>query len=205
MARFVTGSVASAFGQGLFGGLSSKTTEYLKSELNQIAAGGSFREKLYERSVALFEGISSSSANQAAHAVLMQAESAMGLDIIEPLLTIEEIQGAKPIMQNMIMCHPTIYQAYADGKIEAFADTWVDTQPGLFGEERAEWQHINHGVWREHETMSYVASYYTDHNDSDNAKLNIRQLAAIFDSQQATINHIEAGEEDPTSQYGATL
>lgn len=205
MARFVSGSATAAFGHGLFGSLSTNTMQYLQNQINQFGMGASgLRKSVYERSKALFSTISSSTAMQAAEAVLMQAEAMMGQDTIEYLGTIEQMQCAQPVMQNFIMHHPLIYQQWVDGKIEGYADTYVDPEPGRVGHDRAGYRELMHGVLQEHDTMAWKASYYTDVHPSK-SRLTMRQVAAILDTQDAVLAAIEAGEEDPTSQYGASL
>lgn len=205
MARFVSGSASSAFGQGLFGQLSSSTISFLQNEIAQLGMGGDFRKELFERSQKLFQNISSSAAFQMADAVLMQAESCMGQDIIERLRTVEQMQTAASQMQYWIMENPYIRQLVNKGVAEGYSDTYVDPQPGVEGEAREGWQKLWHGVHREHETQAWTMSLFNGRDLDDALELPIRRLAAIIETQEDAEWLMRTGEDDITSQYGAKL
>lgn len=206
MARLISAPTASLFGKGLFGTLSQNTVNYLQGQIDSLAnTGGEYGQKIYERSMAVFNAINSDVVVMAAEAVLSQAESMMGLNVIEPLLTVQQLQGAQPLMQNWIMTDPTIRQAWYDGKLEGYSDTYEDPEPNLVGHEQAAYRLLMNGVLVPHEEASYQYSTYFDRENDKDRMLTIRQLAAIVDSQEAARNAFEDGELDPTSQYGASL
>ncbi len=207
MARLVAAPDAgSLFGKGLFGTLSQNTVQYLQNQIQSVAsAGTAFGQKVFEKSMNLFNAINSDAAVLAAEAVLMQVESLSGQDIIMPLTTIPQLQAARPVMQGWIMTEPTIRQAWYDGKVAGYSDTYVDPEPGLVGHEQEAYRHLNCGVFHDHPEQSYQYSLYFDRkNDADN-RLSILQLAAIKDSQEAALYAYLDGEQDPTSEYGASL
>lgn len=206
MARLVAAPTGSVFGKGLFGTLSQNTVNYLQGQIQSLASAGSeYGQKIYQRSMALFNEINSDAAVMAAEAVIAQIESAMGQDMIEPLTTIPQLQAAQSIMQGMIMLDPFVRQAWYDGKIEGYCDTYVDPEPGRIGHEMQAYRDVMNGVFMPHEEASYEYNLYFDRTDNPDNMVTIRQLAAIKASQEAAIDAIEAGELDPTSQYGASL
>ena len=206
MARLVDAPTASLFGKGLFGTLSQNTVSYLQNQIQSLASAGTeLGQQIFARSQAIFNEINSDSAVMAAEAVLSQVESMMGQDMIEPLLTISQLQGAQSIMQGWIMTDPTIRQAWMDGKLEGYCDTYVDPEPGLVGHEQQAYRELMNGVLIEHEEASYQYNLYFDRASDFDGTLTLRKLAAIRDSQEAAVAAYEAGEQDPTSQYGASL
>lgn len=207
MARMVAApDSGSLFGKGLFGTLSQNTVQYLQNQITGLASAGTeYGKKIYERSMQLFNAINSDAAVSAAEAVLMQVESMMGQDIIEPLLTIPQLQAAGSVMQNLIMADPTIRQAWYDGKCEGYTDTYVDPEPGRIGHEQEVYRQLMNGVLVPHETQSWQYSLYADRQNDVDKRYTLRQLAAVFDSQEAARDALEAGEQDPSSQYGASL
>lgn len=207
MARLVAApTMGSLFGKGLFGTLSHNTVNYLQNQIQSLAATGTeYAQKIYNRSMEIFNEINSDAAVMAAEAVLTQVESLMGQDMIEPLLTLEHLQAARPIMQGHIMTHPRLRQMWYDGKIEGYSDTYVDPEPGKIGHEMQAFRDLMNGVLQPHETQSYQYNLYFDRSDNPDDFLSIRKLAAIVDSQDAALDEIEKGEQDPTSQYGASL
>ncbi len=206
MARLVSAPTASLFGKGLFGTLSQNTVNYLQSQIQSLATAGSeYGQKIYERSVAVFDAINSDAAVLAAEAVLTQIESMMGQDMIESLTTITQLQSAQSQMQGWIMTSPVVRQAWYDGKIEGYCDTYVDPEPGCVGHEQQAYRHLMNGVFVPHEEASYQYNLYFDRASAFDQLLTLRQLAAIVESQEAAERALEAGEQDPTSQYGASL
>jgi hypothetical protein len=198
--------MGSLFGKGLFGTLSHNTVQYLQSQINNLSnAGTAFGQKIYEKSMNLFNAINSDAAVMAAEAVLMQVEAAMGQDIIEPLLTIPQLQAARPVMQNWIMVSPILRQAWYDGKIEGYSDTYVDPEPGRVGHEQEAYRRLMNGVFVPHPEQSYQYSIYADHPSNPDERLSLRAIAAICASHAAAEDEYEHGEKDPTSQYGASL
>lgn len=207
MARLVAApNAGSLFGKGLFGTLSQNTVQYLQNQISSLAnTGTEFGQKIYEKSLNLFNAINSDAAVMAAEAVLMQVDSMTGQDIIEPLLTVPQLQAARPIMQGWIMCDPVIRQAWYAGKVEGYSDTYEDPEPGRVGHEQEAYRHLMNGVLQEHPEQSWQYSLYTDRKNSVDERLTLRQLAAIVESQEHARWALEDGERDPTSQYGASL
>lgn len=207
MARLIDApSASSFFGKGLYGSVSQNTVNYLQGQINSLAATGSeYAKKIYDRSMAVFNAINSDAVVMAAEAVLSQAESMMGQDMIEPLLTIPQLQGAQSIMQGYIMAHPVIRQAWYDGKLEGYSDTYVDPEPGQVGHEQELYRQVMNGVFVPHEEMAYQYSLYNDRTSEKDKMLTIRKVAAIIESQEAAVEAYLAGERDPTSQYNASL
>jgi hypothetical protein len=206
MARLVAAPTASLFGKGLFGTLSQNTVSYLQSQIQTLAATGSeYGQKIYDRSMAVFDAINSEAVVLAAEAVLTQIESMTGQDMIESLTTISQLQSAQSQMQGWLMTSPVLRQAWYDGKIDGFSDTYVDPEPGRIGHEQQAYRHLMNGVFVPHEEASYQYNLYFDRASDPDQMLTLRQLAAIVESQDAAERALEAGEQDPTSQYGASL
>lgn len=206
MARLVSAPTASLFGKGLFGTLSQNTVNYLQSQIQSLATAGSeYSQKIYERSMAVFDAINSDAAVLAAEAVLTQVESMMGQDMIESLTTISQLQTAQSQMQGWLMTNPVLRQAWYDGKIEGYSDTYVDPEPGRVGHEQQAYRHLMNGVFVPHEEASYQYSLYFDRVSEPDQMLTLRQVAAIVESWEAAEQALEEGEQDPTSQYGASL
>lgn len=206
MARYVSADAGLVMGKSIFGTVSQSTVNYLQDQIHSLAtAGTEFGRAIYEKSMAVFNAVNSDAANDIAEAVISQVDAMLGLDIIESLTTVTQLQNAKPIMQGYLMCHPVIRQAWYDGKIEGYSDTYVDLQPGVIGHEHDQYRFVMNGVNVPHETQSHQRSIYFDRDNDRDTMLSIRKLSNIFDSQEAALMAIEAGEEDFSSTYGASM
>lgn len=207
MARLVDApQVGSLFGKGLFGTLSQNTVSYLQGQIQSLASTGTeYGKRMYERSMEIFNEINSDKAVMIAEAVLSQVESMMGQDMIEPLITVSQLQSARSQMQGWIMVNPVLRQAYYDGKIEGYSDTYEDPEPGLIGHEMQAYRTLMNGVLQPHEEAAWQYSLYFDRTSNIDEVPTIRQVAAILASHEAAEAALEAGEQDPTSQYGSSL
>lgn len=207
MARLVDApSIGSLYSKGLFGNLSQNTVSYLQNQIQSLAATGSdYGKRMYSRAMEVFNEINSDQAVMAAEAVLSQIESMTGQDIIEPLLTVQHLQTAQPIMQSWIMTNPVIRQAWYDGKVEGYSDTYIDPEPNRVGHEMQAYRNLMNGVFQPHEEAAYQYDLYFDRTSNIDEVPTIRQVAAILASHEAAEAAYEAGEQDPTSQYGASL
>lgn len=206
MARMVAAPTASLFGKGLFGTLSQNTVSYLQGQIGMLAnASTEYGQRIFEKSMNIFNAINSDAAVMSAEIALSQIESMSGQDMIECLNTIAQLQTAASQMQGWIMTDPTIRQAYFDGKIEGYSDTYIDHNPGLIGHEDPNYRLQMNGVFVPHEDASWQYSLYGDRADTKDGMLTLRQLAAIVETQEAARYALEAGDLDPTSQYGASL
>lgn len=206
MARLISAPSGGIMGKGVFGMLSQNTLNYLQNGIDALAnSSTALGREIYERSKAVFHAVNSAEANSIAEAVLSQVDSMRGLDIIERFWTVEQLQLAKPIMQGWIMTHPFIRQAWYDGKTEGYSDTYVDDQPGAVGHEHFAYQQLMNGVHVPHETQAFQYSLYYDRDVSKDTQLTMRNLSDIIETQEAAVRAILDGDQDPLSQYGASL
>lgn len=206
MAIFIDAPATSVFHKGMFGTLSSASVNYLQNQLNTLSQmGGEYGQAIYQNALQAFEAINGSSALHAAKAVLSQTADVFSADVIKPLYTLEELQGAKPVMQEWVMMSPIIRAAWQRGELEGYSDTYFDTQPGVKAEECDMYLKLWDGVFKPHETQAWeVVDNGIEFADNHNS-LDIRDVAAIFQAQYAAEQILAEGEYDPTSQYGASL
>lgn len=206
MATFIDTPATNVFHQGVFGELSSASMDYLHGQLESMKSfGGEFAGMLYQKAATAFDAINGFSAVQSAKMILQQASSMFEADIIRPLFDLESIQNALPVMQNWIMVDPMLRNAWYDGKVEGYTDTYVDPEPGKVGEDMRAYRILMDGVLIPHEENGYQSVHYGERLYSEEVSLSIADLAAIFTSQENARQIYEAGEYDPTSQYGASL
>jgi hypothetical protein len=206
MATFIDTPATNVFHQGVFGELSSASMNYLSGQLETMRSfGGEFAGLLYQKAANAFEAINGFGAVQAAKNILQQAESMFQADIIRPLFDLEALQNATPVMQNWIMVDPMIRQAWYDGKVEGYTDTYVDPEPAKVGEEMRAYRILMDGVLVPHTENGYQSVHFGERLYDEETALSIADLASIFTSQENARQLYEAGEFDPTSQYGTSL
>lgn len=206
MAMFIDAPGTSAFHKGMFGTLSNASVNYLQTQLQSLSQlGGAYGKSLYQNALQAFEAINGNAAVHAAKAILSQTADMVSADVIRPLWTLDELQAAKPVMQQWIMTSPLLRKAWQDGRIEGYSDTYVDPEPGVAAENMMAYKKLWDGVFVPHKEQAWQ---YTDHGleftDNHNS-MDIRDVANILQTQWRAESIYEEGEDDPTSQYGAKL
>lgn len=131
------------------------------------------------------------------------------LDIIKPLVTLEEMQFANDKMIRWIMANPNVRDFYHRGACEGYGEKYVDAQPGKVKEEHLDWRMVMHGmeqydkdeevnVWTTYDNLTDAPEYDVNTLDMSD-KLDILTTWSFMDAEFAKMG------EDPTSQYSAML
>lgn len=206
MATFVDATGTAAFHKGMFGTLSTSSMNYLHNQLQSLSQlGGEYGQALYQNALASFEAINGSNAMHAAKALLSQTADMFTADVIKPLWTLDEIQSAKPVMQQWIMMSPLLRAAWQEGLIEGYSDTYDDPEPGVKAENTMMYKKLMDGVFVPHEEMAWQSTDHgVEYSDNHNS-MDIRDIANILQAQWTAEQIYQEGEDDPTSQYGAKL
>lgn len=206
MANFIDAPQSSTFHKGLFGSVSNASLAYLQNSIASLKnIGGELGTQLYQRSMATYEAINGAGAVMAAKAILEQSNAAINPDIIRPLSTVLDFQTAKPVMINWLMTDTRIRQAWLDGRINGWSDTYVDLEPGKIGEQMTMYRQLHQGVLKDDPESSWVMNQYFEEYPDNATRLDIRDLANIFSSQERMLDIIEQGGEDPSDEYGGNL
>lgn len=65
---------------------------------------------------------------------------------IVPLLSVEEIQKALPMMQRYMMACPDIRTIYHKQLCDGYSDSYVDLEPGVVGAEHYDYRRVMNGI-----------------------------------------------------------
>ena len=70
-------------------------------------------------------------------------------NMIRPLLTVSDIQAAKPVMQRYIMALPELRRLYTQQRCDGYSDSYVDHQPGKIGDAHYDYCRVMNGMVQE--------------------------------------------------------
>lgn len=132
------------------------------------------------------------------------------MDTIRPLITIEDMQFAPSKMIRWVMANPVTREFYHDRRCEGYGDKYIDTAPGIRGENHLDYQIVMQGM--EHYDKELEANVWTTYSDigTDDPYHDVNQLTLsekldILLTWEYMNAKFEEMGEDPTSQYSAML
>lgn len=113
--------------------------------------------------------------DQVRNYVVSKGPSIVHQDFIMPLHTPDQFRLANLTMQRWIMAEPTIRQAYVDGQICGYEDTYIDHEPGMVGEDQSDYRHVMNGIIQNEHAYIYVDNY-----SGEKPKLSIGEVSDIL-------------------------
>lgn len=121
---------------------------------------------------------------------------------IMPLLTIAELQSAKPAMQRWLMAMPDYRKLYHRQLCDGFSDSYVDSDPGVVGEDHYDYRRVMNGIVdfrteedKEGKYETWKASFYLDELTDPEDNLGFEKQCIVLDAwelaQQAIMEKID--------------
>jgi hypothetical protein len=131
--------------------------------------------------------------DQVRNYVVSKGPSIVHQDFIMPLSTPDQFRLANLTMQRWIMAEPVVRQAYVDGQICGYEDTYIDHEPGMVSEAHSDWRHVMNGV-----VQGDYASIYVDNYSGDKPKLSIGEISDILTTWSTANLLMDLGVNDIT-------
>ncbi len=180
----------------------------IRDRINDKSSG--FSQNFVEQSNKVYDGYYSDRALSLARAAMNKASSLFAPDRIRELSSMVDLQTAKPQMQRFIMADPFLRQLKLDKKIDGYADSYFDFQPGVVGENHYDFQLVNTGVVREDPESEDVIMrvYFGELREGDTQPTALEQLDILNTQSKARyFQELAArdGGEDCTSEWGASV
>lgn len=152
---------------------------------------------------AIYEDMNSSATMMAARAAL-RAATGVFFNQITPVRDINEFQTATPLMQRWIMANPTVRTIYSAQQCDGYSDSYVDTQPGISGDNHYDYRRVMDAVTYETDEGTFVKTYADDLFEGDR-ELNHGEKVDILDAWELMDFMLQHQKQDPTNPYGGSL
>lgn len=166
-----------------------------------------FGRQMVQEALQRTEAINGFEAMHAAKVAAEQIRSMSGTSDYMYLWTPEQFQAASPVMINWIMTDERLQAMYQRGRIEGWADTYINHAPGNIGADNEAYCALNNGILIDDAQAGWKFHVYqVDWGATE--PLSIRNIDLIKSAQERLLHLIETageGSPDPTSQYGATF
>ena len=169
-----------------------------------------------DNAMRLYESTVNTSAYRLAQAALRKLDDGFAADIIQPLLTVSQLQHAPDVMVPWLMSEPTVKRRWLAGRCEGYGDDYTDVSNGKTGLDDALWRAVHPGMMatcddRAAEEDPDIASepnwgcktFWDD--EVEELNLNFNQQVDIQSSQDALYRAVKQGVDDPTSRWNASL
>lgn len=185
------------------------TQNFFEQQLNTIGqfatnmlteAGKTFFSNVED----LYEKFHGSEAMRVARAVARKVKSIWQTDDVRFINDIGDMQQAQFVMQRWIMANPVVRDLYHQQRCDGFSDTYIDAHPGAIGRDHYDYRRVMDGVLVEEGDDWVIRNYFDDIAEGD-TELSLDEKIDILSTWEWIEHHISKGEEDPTSQYGASL
>ncbi len=183
------------------------TQNFIQTQMEQLSANMTdYGQQFYQSVQALYDRVGGSTAMRYAHAAKRAMGAVWQSNEIRPLTTMGEMQQAPPVMQRYIMANPTLRKWWQQQRIEGYADSYVDTDPGTLGEDHYDYRRVMNGVVViDEETGDWSATTYFDELLPEDEELLFEEQQDIIDSWEHFKAAIKQGRSDPTSRWNADL
>ncbi len=207
MARLIHGD-DDTFDYLTYGGHDNRIQRYVSDRLDSLERASStlFRagDDFISTARESFERFYDSEAVRYARAAIRAVGSIWGSDEIRVITELDKLQSMKPRQQRLVMANPMIRALYHKQKIEGFAESYQDDQPGVIGAEHYDYRRLMHGVVEDDGDDWRSTTYDEELKDEDDFLTPDEQIDAML-TNDATLIFIRKRGKDPTSRYNADL
>ena len=152
----------------------------------------------------VYAKINSSEAVMLARSAIRAAQGIFHPNQIVPLMTINDLQMAKPVMQRWVMACPDIRELHLKQQCAGYGDTYVDIDPGKIRDEHYDYRRVMDGAIIEDGDDWYCRTYAEDLFPGDR-ELDVGERQDILKTWDLVSMFVHKGEEDPTDPYSGHL
>lgn len=127
-------------------------------------------------------------------------------DRVAPLLSLVDIQNAKPTMRRYMMAEPRVRQLWYQGRCDGYGELYQDDEPGAIGRTHSVYREVMNGSYVENEEgedqfVTYLG-VVDEHGDSELTMIG-RQMVRRSWAELREI--LDRGGQDPTSPLRKNL
>lgn len=203
-AQVVTGG-NEAFDAFLYQGSPSLNRDWFEQQFQRVSnVVGDHASQFMDAARGVYEQLNGSRAMMLARAALDQVKTLFNPNVIQSLLTIDEMRAASPIMQRWIMACPEVRSLYNEGRCAGFGETYYDNSPGTIGIDNYDYRRVTNGLIREVGEELVFTEFFEELLPGDR-ELTLREQCDILSTHEIAKIIIAAGKEDPTDVYGGNL
>lgn len=189
-----------------FGPPSTSTIETLRErhdfESSEAFVGAKSRFALEGRAIA--ELMLGDQALAMINIAINKASAISRPDVISRLMSLEDLQGARPMMQAFIMANPVVRRMYHKGFCNGFEGSYEDEQPGVIGAGHKHYDIVMQGTF-EPTQDGYTFTNSSNGFEGERATIDRRQWSDVRATWRVAEKLMRLGEDDPSNPLGGSL
>ena len=209
MINVVRNTTPELFNAILFPEASPETKQWIHDQFHRDTSmltdlGRSFMDS----ASALYKKLNDPMLSRMARSIVRNLSGISHPNSIQPLKTISDIQGAKPVMQRYIMALPELRRLYHKQCCDGYSDSYVDHEPGLVGEAHYDYRRVMNAmvvdVVKPDGTETWQSVMYPDDLEEGDRELDIDEQDCVLMSWTVAKEAI-AKKIDPTDVFNGKL
>lgn len=191
--------------QAFRGGLPNESDEgfFRETYRRAISTLDEKRRSFMERSRKAYGRITSSRAAQILRNLKIRRTDNFGTGL-EELWTLDEFRQANRMTRRYIMAHTGIRRKFVRGECEGYGED-VTEHHHVMGDRLLDYRRVMDGVHVVNPDEMPYYKHYIDEDTADNRALTVNEQRKVLDIWKRLDAYIEAGGDDPTSQFNADL
>lgn len=125
---------------------------------------------------------------------------------VRALKTIGEFQQASLRMQRWSMANPMLRTLHHKQRCNGWQDTYVDLEPGVWGERHTDWMKVNNGMAvTDEEGNTSFTTYFDAYDEHGAEELTFSEQQDILQSWNYLEHYLRLGGDDPSSPSNGSL
>lgn len=139
------------------------------------------------------------------NAMAAQVEHLFQENTVRRISTMSGMQNAPDDMCRYIMAHIPTRELYHAGDICGYGERYVDTQPGLTGNEHYDYRRVTSGMAM-YDGETTISIIHTEQLHEEDISLSAMQKTAILRTWETMDDLYDIGDEiDPTDKWAGTI
>ena len=161
-----------------------------------------------ETAGALYKRLNDPSLGRMARSLVRNLTGIAHPNMILPIDTLSDCQGAKPVMQRYVMALPELRRLYHRQLCDGYSDSYIDHDPGMIGVDHYDYRRVMNGVVvdvkKEDGTETWAAFMYPDELVEGDRELEVDEQFIVLNAWE-TARLALHDKKDPTDIFNGDL
>lgn len=180
---------------------------FLSTQLNNAShVIGEHSRKFMDRAKSMFDSFDLDSIDRSLRAIKNKFDYRWQDHDVRQLSSVEDFQQAALRMQRWMMANPMARKLYHKERCHGWRDTYVDFEPGVWGERHTDWMKVNNGLAvTDEEGNTSFTTYFDAFDEEGKEELTFSEQQDILQSWNYLEHYLRLGGDDPTSPSNGSL